>query len=176
MTTAAAGPISEAEERLRNMLAGSSSFQSWTGTATAAAALGKVFLHELPAPAGETYSRDELGWMWPCAVVSTAQDEAFGWQPAAMDVAMAGGLIDCDLYDGIPEELEGNFGEAARRFLNRVGSVLLDLKTLGAQMSSDYLLLSSIGMGRWGPGEIAGHQEMGPFLAARLTVPWGRRG
>ena len=67
---AAAGTLSENDERLRVMLSNVAAFQSWTRTATAAAALEHVHLDGLPDPAGETYKPEELAGYRPFCIVS----------------------------------------------------------------------------------------------------------
>lgn len=75
MAVTPANILSEPLGLLRTRLSESAAWQTWTGAASAAAALAFIHLVEAPAPANpDGYTSDELDTLSPCAVIDMPPD------------------------------------------------------------------------------------------------------
>lgn len=134
MAVSPAGPISLTLDHLRNSIAGSTSFRTWTGTANEAAALVRVHAVE---------NRTALGSAdMPFAVVN--------WLPDYRRIGHADGSARQFRQEGSlmvtfrGEIVSPNAAEpdAAYSFLNNVGAVMNDMEALSA--TATYLSISGM--------------------------------
>lgn len=130
MTVSPSGNLSLPLKYLRDTIAGSSTFQTWTSSANAAAALAHVYI----LVAASDYTN-------PCAVVE--------WESARWDLESRGtrnmfeqsGGLRIIFQDAISESAES---DAAYDFTNNVGAILADMMVLAG--TAAYLDIISMSM------------------------------
>jgi hypothetical protein len=128
--TEPAGSVSLAQDRLRDTLAASTAFQTWVGAANATAAAARVYLDDLPEPAGqEDYTRAELEAYRPMAIIET-DEEGFTYEHGAtgdsFEFDVSGKLRLC-LEQSVSEALANDNAELLLQFRNSYGQILDDL-------------------------------------------------
>ena len=128
-TTPALGCISKAEEKLRNMLAACTAFQTWVGAGVDP--LTRIHIVELTVPTlddeepDQNYSLAELQSRRPFALISTPSEQPFSIDiVASPNTPNQSGVLRIRLEENVPTELERNYPEAYRRFLNTVGQII----------------------------------------------------
>lgn len=119
MTTAAAGCITKAEERIRDMLANCTQFQTWTGAADATAAKDYIHYTGVPLPNANEDTTELAYWVSirPFAIVSTESFRISNLQGPS-------GIIWVRFEDNISTVDGYSFDEGERLFLNNVGQVM----------------------------------------------------
>lgn len=187
-TTPALGCISKAEEKLRNMLAACSAFQAWIGTTVDP--LTRIHLVELTIPttddeeADQNYSLAELQARRPFALIWTPSEQPFSIDIiASPNTPSPSGVLRIGLEENVPTELERNYPEAYRRFLNTVGQIIHSedqthpgLVELLGICGSDYLnfyKLDVLDHARSGGDEIP---TRGDVHQCQIEIRWGATG
>jgi hypothetical protein len=181
------GCISKAEERLRNMVASCQAFQAWTGCTTAADARERIYLVDEPEPERDdeepdgVFSLAERQSRRPFALIWTGDAGSFN---IAFDSSEGGispsGTLGLMFEDNIPQELESNYQEAYRRFVNTVGQVLHSeelhnpgIVELMRQQFSDRLAISHITLVRLMRTGRHVKATMGDAQMCELEIAWG---
>jgi|GEM_PF-6566486 len=143
MPVAATGFISLSIENLRDLVARSPTWQTWTGstlgTAEENATRARLFTYsmDLPTPdAGqaERYEAAELTGIRPLVLIDAFLDPAYGggFELArnAHDYMRDGGALLLRFEADVAAELAGDEAQAKRDFINRIGNTLYDIGQL----------------------------------------------
>lgn len=122
MTTAASGCITLAEERIRDMLANCTAFQTWVGAASAAAAKSSIYYDAVPLP---NYNEDES----PLAFNVALRPFALVWTDVQAGFSMneligGSGVVKVRLEQNTPSASQTDWEEADRTFKNTVGAII----------------------------------------------------
>jgi hypothetical protein len=187
-TTPALGCISKAEEKLRNMLAACAAFQAWIGAGVDP--LTRIHLIELAVPVTDDEEQDqnfslaEIQARRPFAVLWTPSEQPFSIDIiASPNLPSQSGVLRVRLEESVPAELERNYPEAYRRFLNTVGQIIHSediihpgLVELLGTCGSDYLNFYKI--------DVLDHMRtssddaptMGDAHKCELEIRWGAPG
>ncbi|OHB82794.1 MAG: hypothetical protein A2V98_25875 [Planctomycetes bacterium RBG_16_64_12] len=164
------GGYTLARNYLRASLAASTTFQTWTGSADAAAALSRIHLSALPPPAAgaEDYSAAEWDGYLPLAILHTARyhsefDSDTGY-------AKQGTLV-IHLLGAVAEAKHDLPGEAGRDFDNVIGGIIADLESRANQ--AGYLTVKSIDMPEEPErGPIDEEDTLGDVMRVNLFIGW----
>ena len=134
MPTAPSGPISLVEQRLKVLLANSATWQTWTGSANATAALDTIYLNALPKPAAaDGYALDELQTYRPFAVIATDEAEGFAKAKFAEGSSFSfdeSGRMTLTIEADIAAGDVDDDAEASMKFKNNLGNVLAEIAAL----------------------------------------------
>jgi len=122
MTTAAASCITKAEERIGDMLAACSAFQSWVGESTAAAAENHIYYDAVPM---EDYVEDSQLLAYnesirPFALIWTGYQQGF----TINEMIGASGVVYVRFEQSVPDAAANDWEEADRLFKNTLGQIL----------------------------------------------------
>lgn len=172
--TAAAGPISLAEDILKTTLADCDEFRSWVRASTQQQALDKIHMDALPPPESEgEFTVDELQRYRPYAVIFMAEEDGFSTVhdavSAGFDYADSGSMT-VELVEDIPDQIITNPAEIGRRFKNMLGNLITELKAKAG--TAGYLAIQSIqvaGIYRASPEVIP---AQGNWQGSRLRIGW----
>lgn len=150
---------------VRELVAGSTTFQSWVGAANAAMALDRV---HWPAVAGPDYDENDLdqGRQRPLALVGRAPK-----QLRAETGAFASG--DCDIMfqaDVAPEDVHDH-AVAMRKFTSKVDAICAEMMALGR--TGGYLMVQGIAMGDVERESMRDAQN--PHISQWISIAWGLR-
>lgn len=162
--TAATGPISKPEQLAREMLAASAALRTWTGSADAAEALGRIHGNALPPPANGAldYTPEELDSYRPfvlCYMPDNGLELHNDNSGAPPNFRHAGDII-VELEQATPPAVALDNFEAHRQWSNTIGDILDDLQTLAA--TQQHLSVLSV------------HLERAPFR--NHPQQWARTG
>ena len=123
----AAGTLSLIEDVLRDTLADSAAFRTMCKAAGRTAALAKIHLERLPAPAddAQTYTLAEMQEYWAYAIIATDTEEGAVWRRDAA----SSWLVDATLWLMIGREVPDGYDDAQAdlEFKNYVGQILDEL-------------------------------------------------
>lgn len=122
MTVAASGILSAPIDALAALVAASTTFQSWTGTASAAAALAYCYKAEVGQIDGSTWKR-------PFARIGQSEEfevqrGGYGLGVLVLDFEAA---VSADYQEGGASE--NDFVSALYEFTNKVGAIIADVRT-----------------------------------------------
>jgi len=181
MPVSPTGPISLPLSHLRLLVADCTAFRTWVGAANQAAALAKIHLCELPAPAapGSGYTTTELQTLRPCAIVDLwTPIRGYGEQPQAWQMRGEGGpflesgKLTLDFLDDVDVTDAAVLSDAKFRFLNNVGAVVDQMLDLSG--SDGYLNANRIEVYQ-GPGRADERMQetYGDHWRVQLLVQWG---
>jgi hypothetical protein len=164
------GGYTLARNNLRASLAASTTFQTWVGAATAAAALARIHLSALPPPANnaEEYSAAEWAGYLPLAIIYPARYHA----ELDSDTGYAEqGTLVIHLLGTVAEAKHDLPGEAGRVFDNLIGGVIADLKTQANKPG--YLTVKSIDMPEEAQrGRLDEEGTLGDTISVNLFIGW----
>ena len=132
--TSPAGSISLAQELLRDTLAASATFRTWTGTISAAAAEARIYHDDLPVPADKAeYTLAELVAYRPMAIIQTDEDGGYVVEQdsvgSSFDFDEHGKLWLC-LEQAVSVALATQNAELLLQFRNTFGQILDDIRAL----------------------------------------------
>jgi len=174
---AASGPISLAEDYLKETLAACGTFQTLVEAEDATEAKASIYNDALPEPAaGDEYTKAELTGYHPYATIETDPD---GGYDMIFDAVGAGGH-DCRdagrLIVRIARIVPDNTGiaDAERGWKNTIGNILAEL--WGNAGAAGFLAITGvalIGLHRFHPDNEPG---MGDAQGATIAVEWGSEG
>jgi hypothetical protein len=164
------GGYTLARNNLRASLAASTTFQTWVGAASAAAALASIHLSALPPPAAgaEQYSAVEWAAYLPLAIIYPARyhsdyDSDTGYADS--------GVLVIHLLGEVATAKHNLPGEAGRDFDNVVGGIIADLKALANQ--AGYLTVKSIDIPEEAQrGALDEEGTLGDTISINLFVSW----
>lgn len=179
MTTAASGCITKAEERIRDMLANCTQFQTWTGTATAAAAKGHIYYDAVPLPdaTGDTSPLAHNQAIRPFAVVWTATENGF-----AMNELVGGsGTVYVRLEQDTPAATVDDYEEADRLFKNTIGNIIHSGDTSNPglwepSITRQYTQIVAVTLEALYRTQEDEYDTYGDAQAAELSIRWGVTG
>ena len=176
MTTAASGCITLAEERIRDMLAACTAFQTWVGESTAAAAKDHIYYDSVPQ---QDYTEDSQPLAWnesirPFALIWTGYQQGF----ALNELIGGSGLVFVRLEQSVPDTSANDWEEADRLFKNTLGSIIHsgDTSSPGLwelSITRQYTQITQIrleALFRTSPDE---YDTYGDAQAAELSIAWG---
>ncbi len=129
---AAVGAYTLARENLRQALAASSTFQAWTGSADAAAALERIHLTGLPLPPREqeAFTREDLAGLLPCAIISVAKFAAVHESTSCSWNYAHGGILNLHLVGWVDQDLAEYPAAGGRKFDNVIAGIIGDLEAV----------------------------------------------
>jgi hypothetical protein len=178
----ATGPVSLSLERLRTLLAASSSWQTWTATASASAAKAHVYLIAPPEASGrEGFTLAALQALRPYARIDIVRDgNAIDVQRHADSPPFTwtyGGTLVLTFEDDVAAGLIENLRDADITFLNRVGAVIDDMLALSGTTATGvdggYLRLTAASLIRCDRAREETETEQGEFHEAEIRISWG---
>ena len=181
MPVTPSGPVSLPLEHLAVLLSNCAAFRAWTGDSTPALARLHVHLVDLPPaenPAG--YTKAELTELRPLALVDEfvldgGRPGADAWES---EREALGGWVDrgkllLKLEALVPEEDANDPAAAKLKFMNDVGAILTDVKSLGGG-DTDYLSIHRIV--RYHPisrTRIEAVDAQGDAMSVSYVIWWG---
>jgi len=178
MVTAASGSFAKAKLAAANILAASSSFQTWTTSADSTAAAKRIHFDIGPTPYNlRAFTADELRTLRPLAVIRVGEADGLVRRRIAVGVGHSfaeGGMISMMLEDDLPPNLVDGEDpiEALRLFENNVGDVIDDLC---ANAGRDYLTITRITTERSPQrGSIVGREAQGELFFTSLAIQWSQ--
>ena len=172
--TAPAGSMMLAQHYLRQSLANSATFRTWTETADEAAALAKIHYEGLPPPADNAadYTAAALTAYRPYAVVWTDEENGFWKNKEASGFFRAGGRLILKFEQDVPEAIAADPAEIDLRFKNTIGQIIDDLCNL-TLVGVGYLCFEritvDIGPYRTHPDDVP---SQGDWQAIEIGVDW----
>lgn len=176
MTTAATGCISKAEERIGEMLANCSEFQTWTGTANATAAADHIYYDSVPPlySDDDVTSREYNEAIRPFALVWTRMTEGL----AMNELLGASGTVMVRFEQNTPSGLQTEWEEDERLFKNTLGGILQSGDTSNPglwelSITRQYTQITQMrlmALYRTGEDEI---ETYGDAQAAEVSIAWG---
>lgn len=181
-TIAAAGSFALAKQHFAAMLSACASVQAVFGAANAAAALARIWIDELPRPAGERFTLAELTAQRPFLLIGHNPRAHY----TARRLAYGDGLTDqghlvaqlevnaSDLLESGDDAAEE--GLVMRRMDNLLGAIVADL--FGLSYQAGYLALDEIQLdGPWRTDLTDPEQQgLGDCLLAFFRVRWNGGG
>ena len=183
--TAPSGPMSLAKQRLRVLLANSSTWQTWTGTANATAALETIYINALaPPPNKNKYTLAQLEALRPFAIVETSESGGFKKDAIAGGIGFVfdeSGQIVLSIEANTAEGDVDDPSEAMIKFENNLGNVISEMATLAGTTGTinvdsnpNYLNVNeiSVEMGPMRSVEDVKNTE-GDFHFAVAIIGWG---
>ena len=173
MTTAADGCITKAEERLRNMLAACTTFQTWVGAATADAAKDSIYYTEVP-PQARTEDTTPLAYnvsIRPFALIWTSTSQGFKLH----EQLGPSGLLQVRFEDNARST---DPAEAERLFLNTIGKIMQSEDTdnpglLELSITRQYTQIREMEIVSVFHTDEDDHDTYGDAIAAEMSVAWG---
>lgn len=179
----AEGVIAKAEDRLREMLAACSTFQTWTSTESAAAAKERIHFDELPTASlsEESYPLSEAVSLRPYALIWTSETQGLTLNVVASPGCVSpSGMLLIWFVENIPDEYYNAYSTAAMLFRNTIGKImqsesdsspgLIELVRAGGSSHLDIHRLVFSGPFRGNEEEVPG---MGDYHMCELEVHWG---
>ena len=176
MTTAASGCITKAEERIRDMLANCTAFQTWVGAADATAAKSSIYYDTVPR--GDYMDdSDALAWhvsVRPFALIWTDYENGF-----AMNELVGGsGTLQIRFEQNTPGATQTDWEEADRLFKNTLGGIIHsgDTDSPGLwelSITRQYTQLSRVNLDALYRTAEDEYETFGDAQAAVLSVAWG---
>lgn len=171
MAVTAAGRLSLPLDNLQDLIANSGNFQTWTGTANAAAAKARIHVQA----EGPSYTR-------PAAIVSLGPDD--DWRSVQDSAGAAGHYVDTGMLRvqfeaNVASGNQADHTDALYEFTNNVGAIIDDM--LGLAGSDTYLVVHEIRKTD-GPGRIRiedvgtdadEFSSDGDAYGIEFTVMWG---
>lgn len=183
MPIAPSGILSLPLGHLRALVAASSSFQTWTGTASAALAAARVHLCDLPKPSSnEEYTKAELAAYYPCAIVDFFHSqrgfggEAFVWDKEVELGWVDSGVLSLDFVELVDEDDAVSPADTLLAFTNDVGAVIEAMVALSGTStdSTSYLTIHRLELFQ-GPyrTDQSQHANIGDQNRIQFKVHWG---
>jgi hypothetical protein len=161
------------EQSLATMLAATTAFQTFSGTATSATAAARIYKDGLPEPEnGNTHTREEHEHYRPCAVVYLADEQGFTRRRVSDSDWNESGRIVVELWrtvDDVPDN-EPNSTEDST-FKDLVGDIIDDL--CAASGTATYLDFHTIAMLLWESCPTKLIESMGVWQRAILMLEFG---
>lgn len=174
--TAAAGPITLAEEYLAATFAACARFQTMLGVASSAAALARCYIDSLPAPAAvggnvpDEYTRAQLETLRPFCLISQPPRKSYRRRRIATDTYAESGILQAYIEITVDSGDREDLSTAFRKFKNHVGVILTEADAFA--YLPGYLAIDSYefdGPFRCDDDEV---NRSGDWMGAMLTVYW----
>lgn len=151
---------------LRDMIAASSTFQTWVGADDAAEAAASVWYESLPLPGSnaEVYSSAEVAGYWPYAIIGI--EDYYIRPTAAAGSEQDGGAFVVELC-GLADDSSNDPSETALKFGNVVFQIIADV--MGLREQASYLDISGVQLM---DGPTRSHPEDITTARDELTTHW----
>ncbi len=174
--SAAAGPISLAQEALATSLSASTTFQTLVGAANAAAALAKIHHDEVvaTAPAGDEYTKAELQAIRPYALTASARQGTLRLQRRATGTYSDAGKLHLVIVRDITAgELTAGSSEIIRVWQNQIGQIMDEICAKSDDVAASYLIIKdALLVAHWRSHE-DDVPKLGNYLVAEIDIIWG---
>lgn len=175
MTTAASSCITKAEERVRDMLANCTQFQTWTGTANATEAKTRIYYDSLPL--ATDLDASPLAYnesLRPFALIYTSLESGFQMQ----ELLGSSGAVVIRFEQDVSTATIRDYEETDRLFKNTVGKIIHsgDTDNPGLwelSITRAYTQLTRITLDSLLRTTEEEYNTYGNAQAAEITVHWG---
>lgn len=180
MTTAASSCITLAEERIRDMLANCSTFQTWVGAANATAAKSSIYYDAVPR-SDYMADTDPLSWnvsIRPFAIVWTENENGFSMTESSSDYYTPSGTIKVRLEQNTPSSSATDWEEADRLFKNTLGDIIRSGDSdnpglLELSIARTYAQISRVTLDALYRTDDDEYDTFGDAQAAEFSISWG---
>ena len=176
MTTAASGGITKAEERIRDMLAGCKTFQTWTGESDAAGAKTHIYYDAVPLPnmKDDSTSLAYLVSLRPFALIWTSETSGYAYN----ELMGGSGIIHIRFEGNTPPATSTDWEECDRLFKIKIGNIIqsTDSSNPGlAELSKTgtYTQITSITLDALYRSDEEEWPTYGDAQRAEVSVQWG---
>ncbi len=164
MVTAATSRLSKPIDFLRDTIANSATFITWTGSANAAAAKLKVFVNEQGSP-----DEDLPLSAMPLAIVQWESFDRFFTSKGENNLFESDGSLSLRFYAGITDD--DNEESALYEFLNNVGAVIDEMGQLAG--TAGFLDITRKSMSSMPQrADVNGEQQLGKYYTMKWTVEY----
>lgn len=174
MTTAASGGITKAEERIRDMLATCTKFQTWTGTSTAADAKTHIYYDAVPLAnmKDDNASLTDIRQKRPFAMIYTDPTDGYSFG----ELLGGSGAVMVELEQNT--QADTDWQESERLFKITIGNIIQTgdsgnpglVEVSNARSYAQITKIDLVELYRYDQDAIT---AMGDAQGARLRLAWG---